>query len=120
MDPNSGLINNNNNNIIEEPASWDELYNVNLVPSELFLKFRKEIEGFRLGVNLEFYNAPINDFQTKLVLKPLSHERRWKFIYEPIRQDVRVLSKKIPITKFLNLQVNIQFLGISLSLFLFF
>lgn len=37
----------------EEPPSWDELYNVNLVPSELFLKFRKEIEGFRLGVNLE-------------------------------------------------------------------
>ncbi|KAH9616157.1 hypothetical protein KSS87_008895 [Heliosperma pusillum] len=57
--------------------------------------------------NLQFYNAPINDFQTKLVLKPLSDERRWKFIYEPIRQDVRILSKKIPLTKFLNLQVGI-------------
>lgn len=37
----------------EEPMSWDELYNINLMPSELFLKFRKEIEGFRFGVNLE-------------------------------------------------------------------
>ncbi|GAB4838039.1 hypothetical protein Ancab_027567 [Ancistrocladus abbreviatus] len=97
----------------EEPTSWDELYNINLVPSELFLKFRKEIEGFRLGVNLEFYNAPSNDFQAKLVLKPLSPERRWKFIYEPIHQDVRLLSKKIPLTKFLNLQVGI---GHSFSL----
>lgn len=87
--------------------SWDELYNINLMPSELFLKFRKEIEGFRFGVNLEFYNAPINDYQAKLVLKPLSHERRWKFMYEPIHQDVRLLSKKIPVTKFLNLQVGI-------------
>ncbi|KAJ9183744.1 hypothetical protein P3X46_007556 [Hevea brasiliensis] len=91
----------------EEPTSWEELYNINLMPSELFFKFRKEIEGLRLGVNLEFYNAPINDLQAKLVLKPLSPDRRWKFIYEPIRQDVRILSKKIPITKFLNLQVGI-------------
>ncbi|OMO91802.1 hypothetical protein COLO4_18100 [Corchorus olitorius] len=91
----------------EEPTSWDELYNINLMPSELFLKFRKEIQGFRVGVNLEFYNAPTNDFQTKLVLKPLSPERRWKFAYEPIHQDVRLLSKKIPVTKFLNLQVGI-------------
>lgn len=37
----------------EEPTSWEELYNVNLIPSELFVKFRKEIEGFRVGVNLE-------------------------------------------------------------------
>lgn len=54
---------------------------------------------------IQFYNAPINDYQAKLVLKPLSHERRWKFMYEPIHQDVRLLSKKIPVTKFLNLQV---------------
>ncbi|KAG6740579.1 hypothetical protein POTOM_056034 [Populus tomentosa] len=113
----------------EEPTSWEELYNINLMPSELFLKFRKEIEGIRVGVNLEmitesgdvrvfffffflsyagnFYNAPVNEFQGKIVLKPLSPERRWKFIYEPIHQDVRILSKKIPVTKFLNLQVGI-------------
>lgn len=45
----------------EEPTSWDELYGINLIPSELFLKFRKEVEGLRVGVNLEvlsfgFYN----------------------------------------------------------------
>ncbi|XP_065848664.1 uncharacterized protein [Euphorbia lathyris] len=91
----------------EEPPSWEDLYNINLMPSELFFKFRKEIEGLRVGVNLEFYNAPTNDFQTKLVLKPLSPERHWKFIYEPIHQDVRILSKKIPLTKFLNLQVGL-------------
>lgn len=39
----------------EEPKSWDELYNINLIPSELFLKFRKEIEGFRVGLNMEVY-----------------------------------------------------------------
>lgn len=37
----------------EEPANWDELYSINLMPSEFFLKFRKELEGFRVGVNLE-------------------------------------------------------------------
>ncbi|KAK6941293.1 hypothetical protein RJ641_026670, partial [Dillenia turbinata] len=89
----------------EEGASWDELYSVNLVPSELFLKFRKGIQGYRVGVNLEFYNAPTNEYQMKLVLKPLSPERNWKFIYEPLHHDVRILSKKIPLTKFLNLQV---------------
>ncbi|GAV72799.1 hypothetical protein CFOL_v3_16287 [Cephalotus follicularis] len=91
----------------EEPNSWEDLCSVNLIPSELFLKFRKEVEGFRMGVNLEFYNVPINDYQVKLVLKPLSPDRRWKFIYEPIHHDVRLLSKKIPVTKFLNLQVGI-------------
>uniref|UniRef100_A0A5B6ZZR2 DUF7781 domain-containing protein n=1 Tax=Davidia involucrata TaxID=16924 RepID=A0A5B6ZZR2_DAVIN len=91
----------------EEPASWEERYNIDLMPSELFLKFRKEIEGFRIGLNLEFYNAPNNEYQAKLVLKPLAHDRRWKFIYEPIHNDVRLLSKKIPITKFLNLQVGV-------------
>ncbi|KAG5569576.1 hypothetical protein H5410_059342 [Solanum commersonii] len=91
----------------EEPKSWDELYNVNLMPSEIFLKFRKEIEGYRVGVNLEFYNAPYNEYLAKLVLKPLAPERRWKFIYEPLHHEVRLLSKKIPVTKFLNLQVEL-------------
>ncbi|XP_015889026.1 uncharacterized protein LOC107423889 [Ziziphus jujuba] len=91
----------------EEPTSWDELYTINLMPSELFLKFRKEIQGLRIGVNFEFYNAPFNEYQAKIVLKPLAHDKRWKFIYEPFQQDVRVLSKKIPVTKFLNLQVGI-------------
>lgn len=91
----------------EEPVSWDELYNINLMPSELFLKFRKEVQGVRVGLNLEFYNAPVNEYQAKLVLKPLSPDRKWKFIYEPVHHDVHILSKKIPITKFLNLQVGV-------------
>lgn len=33
----------------------DELYNINLMPSELFLKLRREIQGFRVGLNLEVY-----------------------------------------------------------------
>ncbi|XP_057500668.1 uncharacterized protein LOC130784716 isoform X1 [Actinidia eriantha] len=92
----------------EEPTSWDEMYNINLMPTELFLKFRKELEGFRIGLNMEFYNAPINECHGKLVLKPLSYERKWKFIYEPLQHDVQLLSKKIPVTKFLNLQVGID------------
>lgn len=92
----------------EEASSWDELYTINIVPSELFFKFRKEIEGFRMGLNLEFYNAASNDYKAKLVLKPLSPERRWKFMYEPIHHDVQLTSKKIPITKFLNLQVGVD------------
>ncbi|KAL9325824.1 hypothetical protein ACSQ67_006469 [Phaseolus vulgaris] len=91
----------------EEPTSWDELYNINLMPSELFFKFRKELQGIRVGLNMEFFNAPVNEYQAKLVLKPLTPEWKWKIIYEPLHHDVRVLSKKIPITKFLNLQVGI-------------
>jgi len=56
-------------------------------------------------VLIQFYNAPINEYHAKLVLKPLAPNRRWKFMYEPTHQDVHLLSKKIPITKFLNLQV---------------
>ncbi|XP_042491646.1 uncharacterized protein LOC122071337 isoform X3 [Macadamia integrifolia] len=77
-----------NNN--EEPRSWDELIDINLVPSELFLKFRKEIQGLRVGLNLEFYNVPLNECHTKLVLKPLDPDRRWKLTYEPIHHDVGI------------------------------
>ncbi|KAL6575366.1 hypothetical protein OROMI_012651 [Orobanche minor] len=91
----------------EEGTSWEELYNINLMPSEIFLKFRKEIQGLRVGVNLELYNAPLNDYHAKLVLKPLADERKWKLLYEPLIQDVQLVSKKIPITKFLNLQVGV-------------
>jgi len=45
---------NSNSNVEEEPAtSWDELYNINLMPSELFLKFRKEVQGVRVSLNME-------------------------------------------------------------------
>jgi len=45
MDPDSGLNG-------DEPSSW-EFYNIDLVPSEIFVKFRKELEEYRLGVNVE-------------------------------------------------------------------
>ncbi|KAL3825375.1 hypothetical protein ACJIZ3_021404 [Penstemon smallii] len=91
----------------QEPSSWEELYNINLMPHEIFLKFRKELQGFRVGVNLELYNYPMNDFHAKLVLKPLAPQQRWKLLYEPLQQDVQLVSKKIPVTKFLNLQVGV-------------
>ncbi|XP_057498025.1 uncharacterized protein LOC130782644 isoform X2 [Actinidia eriantha] len=37
----------------DESTSWDEMCNINLMPTELFLKFRKELEGFRIGLNME-------------------------------------------------------------------
>ncbi|ERN11267.1 hypothetical protein AMTRI_Chr04g242870 [Amborella trichopoda] len=91
----------------EEVASWEDLYNINYVPSDLLLKFRKLIGGYRVGFNFEFYNFQFGEYHTKLVLKPLMPERRWKFIYEPEHGDVRLLTKKIPVTRYLNLQVGI-------------
>ncbi|CAA6664229.1 unnamed protein product [Spirodela intermedia] len=37
----------------EEPPSLEDLYHINVFPSKLFLKFRKEVQGIRLGLNLE-------------------------------------------------------------------
>ncbi|XP_020692402.1 uncharacterized protein LOC110106755 isoform X2 [Dendrobium catenatum] len=37
----------------DNSSSLEDLYSINVVPSELFFKFRKEIQGFRLGLNLE-------------------------------------------------------------------
>ncbi|OEL28747.1 hypothetical protein BAE44_0010233 [Dichanthelium oligosanthes] len=108
----------------EGPTTLDELYQINVVPAELHFKFRKELQGLRVGLNLEtvtispdqnvtdveilvFYNLEVNDFEAKIVLKPLDYDRKWKFQYKPISGDVQLLSKKIPVTKFLNLQVGI-------------
>ncbi|KAG0476567.1 hypothetical protein HPP92_013408 [Vanilla planifolia] len=55
---------------------------------------RKEIVGLRFGLNLEFFNFQGNDCEAKLVLKPLALDRRWKFMYEPIHGDIRLLSKR--------------------------
>jgi hypothetical protein len=53
----------------------------------------------------QFYNLEVNDFEAKVVLKPLDNDRKWKFQYKPIGGDIQLLSKKIPVTQFLNLQV---------------
>jgi hypothetical protein len=75
-----------------ELATIDEAYTVNVIPSELFLKFRKEIEGLRVGVNLKFFNYEVNDYEAKLVLKPLDIERKWRLMYRPIHGNIHILS----------------------------
>uniref|UniRef100_M8C3A3 DUF7781 domain-containing protein n=1 Tax=Aegilops tauschii TaxID=37682 RepID=M8C3A3_AEGTA len=66
------------------PTTLDELYHINVVPAELHFKFRKELQGLRVGLNFEFYNLEVNDFEAKVVLKPLDFDRKWKFQYKPI------------------------------------
>ncbi|KAF3325301.1 hypothetical protein FCM35_KLT10372 [Carex littledalei] len=90
-------------------------YTINVMHSELFLKFHKELEGLRVGINLKFFNYEVNDYEAKLVLKLLSTNQRWKFMYRPIHGDVQVLCKKIPLTKYLNLQENLLNENVSLS-----
>ncbi|KAJ1700095.1 hypothetical protein LUZ63_008607 [Rhynchospora breviuscula] len=90
-----------------EPATLEEAYTINVVPSELFLKFRRELQGLRVGINLEFFNYEVNDYEAKLVLKPSTTDRKWRFMYRPLHADLQLLSKKIPLTKYLNLQVGI-------------
>ena len=54
----------------------------------------------------QFYNLEVNDFEAKVVLKPLDFDRKWKFQYKPISSDIQLMSKKIPVSKYLNLQVK--------------
>jgi hypothetical protein len=35
------------------PTTLDELYHINVVPAELHFKFRKELQGMRVGLNFE-------------------------------------------------------------------
>ncbi|XP_074560363.1 uncharacterized protein LOC141816486 [Curcuma longa] len=90
------------------------LLNINLVPSNLFLKFRKQTEGFRVGLNFKYFcNSPTNEYRTAVVLKPMAsnkpmaYNKRWKFVYEPLHGDIQLLSKKMPLTKYLNLQIGV-------------
>jgi len=43
----------------EGPTTLDELYQINVVPAELHFKFRKELQGLRVGLNLEVSSRPI-------------------------------------------------------------
>ncbi|KAE8804022.1 hypothetical protein D1007_19983 [Hordeum vulgare] len=79
-------------------TTLDELYHINVVPAELHFKFRKELQGLRVGVNFEFYNLEVNDFEAKVVLKPLDFDRKWQFQYKPISGDIQLLSKKFAVT----------------------
>ncbi|XP_057857610.2 uncharacterized protein LOC131066782 isoform X4 [Cryptomeria japonica] len=69
--------------VTDSPSSWEDLYSINLTPKEIFVKLRKQVEGHQLGLNFEE-----NSYNTKLVFKPLTPERKWKFIYEPKIGDV--------------------------------
>ncbi|CAM6106617.1 unnamed protein product [Calypogeia fissa] len=89
------------------PASLDDYYSIDWRPKELFLKFRQQVEGYQLGVNFEFDGFQATECNPKLVFKPAKVERKWKFIFEPKRGDLRLLTKKIPIGPILNIQVGI-------------
>eukprot|EP00249_Psilotum_nudum_P009045 c21672_g1_i1 orf=784-1104(-) len=87
----------------DDISSWEDLYSIEWIPKEVFIKFRQQVEGYQLGVNFE-----VNGCNTKLVFKPLTSDRKWKIIYEPKYADVRVLTKKIPIGPFLNFQGDLE------------
>jgi hypothetical protein len=43
----------------EGPTTLDELYQINVVPAELHFKFRKELQGLRVGLNFEVSSLPL-------------------------------------------------------------
>jgi len=53
----------------EGPTTLDELYQINVVPAELHFKFRKELQGLRVGLNLEVSSRPIPINRFPLVVK---------------------------------------------------
>lgn len=91
----------------DSSLSWDDLYSIDWTPKELFLKFRQNIEGYQVGCNIEFDGTGEKKCNTKLVLKPLSCDQKWKIVCEPKHADLRLLTKKISIGPFLSLQVGI-------------
>lgn len=54
-----------------EPPSWDELYKIDLMPTEIFFKFRKHVQGISVGLNLEVCHFPIS----------LLSKHTWIFLY---------------------------------------
>jgi len=91
----------------QEHSSLEDLYSINWVPKEIIIKLRKQVEGYQLGLNFEFNELQVNAYNTKLVFKPPELDRKWKLICEPNRGDLRLLTKKIPIGRYLNIQVGI-------------
>lgn len=69
----------------EEPTSWEELYSINLMPSELSFKFRKEVQGLRVGVNLEVLSFDFYKILTRFMFKFLEFIRcayyRWRKVF---------------------------------------
>lgn len=56
----------------------------------------------------------------KIVLKPTSVDQKWKILFEPQRQDLRLLTKKVRLGRYAFLQVEVPIRSIySLSLLIF-
>eukprot|EP00245_Coleochaete_scutata_P010406 TRINITY_DN3632_c1_g1_i1.p1 TRINITY_DN3632_c1_g1~~TRINITY_DN3632_c1_g1_i1.p1 ORF type:complete len:234 (-),score=26.45 TRINITY_DN3632_c1_g1_i1:126-827(-) len=107
----------------------EDLYHIDWVPKEVFLKFRQQVEGYRLAANLEYQvqltNPSLRTFlaggmsspdilgyqasgcNVKLVFKPVGEKRRWKLIMEPQKGDLRFLSRKLAVGPLLNVQFGI-------------
>lgn len=94
-------------NYEDTPTSWDDLYSIEWTPKDFLLKFRQHVDGYQLGANFEFGVTGMKGCNTKLVLKPLSCDRKWKIVCEPKQADLRLLTSKISIGPFLSLQIGI-------------
>ena len=53
MDSSSGSGGGVEGGVGEGPTTLDELYQINVVLTELHFKFRKELQGLRVGLNFE-------------------------------------------------------------------
>eukprot|EP00850_Spirogloea_muscicola_P019019 SM000181S03544 [mRNA] locus=s181:92467:94140:+ [translate_table: standard] len=108
------------------PDSWRDQFSVNWKPRQLLIKFRQQVEGYRVAANFQFQRSDtLNDpdipemrsaslfgYQAessslKLVLKPVTEKGTWKLIWEPQQADVRLLSRKIPLGSLLTLQIGV-------------
>lgn len=91
----------------DTPSSWEDLYSIEWMPKEFFLKFRQHVEGYQIGANLEFDVSGVNACKPKLVFKPVSEDRKWKVLFDSKQADLRLLTKKISIGPLLSLQVGL-------------
>lgn len=96
-------------------------------PKRFIVKFRQQMEYFRFSANCEFSRSTkdvktdraqmvpslsvcgfeVGSANFKFVLKPTLAHHEWKFLYEPLRQDIHFLSGKIPLSNLLTFQVGI-------------
>ncbi|CAM8938082.1 unnamed protein product [Rhodiola kirilowii] len=57
----------------QEPASWDEIYKIDLIPTEIFFKFRKQVQGIRVGLNFEVLLSTFCSFQLNIFVLVLTY-----------------------------------------------
>ncbi|XP_002962345.2 uncharacterized protein LOC9661781 isoform X2 [Selaginella moellendorffii] len=90
-----------------DEISWKDLYRINWTPKELRVKFRQQMEGYQLGANFEFDGIQEHGCNTKIVLKPVGNDPKWKLMFEPKQGDIRLITRKIPIGPLLSFQVGL-------------